>query len=56
MYVMLIRFCVLTDFQNIPGAMRPSAPRPQAFSTMRPASQVPRMMSTQRVGQSHVLT
>ncbi|KAG7235566.1 hypothetical protein INR49_002490, partial [Caranx melampygus] len=36
-------------FQNIPGAMRPSAPRPQAFSTMRPASQVPRMMSTQRV-------
>uniref|UniRef100_A0A667X4V0 Polyadenylate-binding protein n=1 Tax=Myripristis murdjan TaxID=586833 RepID=A0A667X4V0_9TELE len=39
-------------FQNMPGAMRPSAPRPQTFSTMRPASQVPRMMSTQRVGQS----
>uniref|UniRef100_A0AAQ5XG70 Polyadenylate-binding protein n=1 Tax=Amphiprion ocellaris TaxID=80972 RepID=A0AAQ5XG70_AMPOC len=37
-------------FQNMPGAMRPSAPRPQAFSTMRPTSQVPRMMSTQRVG------
>ncbi|XP_035038846.1 polyadenylate-binding protein 1 isoform X1 [Hippoglossus stenolepis] len=36
-------------FQNMPGAMRPSAPRPQSFSTMRPASQVPRMMSTQRV-------
>ncbi|XP_023135709.1 polyadenylate-binding protein 1A [Amphiprion ocellaris] len=36
-------------FQNMPGAMRPSAPRPQAFSTMRPTSQVPRMMSTQRV-------
>ncbi|XP_071401167.1 polyadenylate-binding protein 1A-like isoform X1 [Centroberyx affinis] len=36
-------------FQNMPGAMRPSAPRPQTFSTMRPASQVPRMMSTQRV-------
>uniref|UniRef100_A0A667XMG9 Polyadenylate-binding protein n=1 Tax=Myripristis murdjan TaxID=586833 RepID=A0A667XMG9_9TELE len=28
-------------FQNMPGAMRPSAPRPQTFSTMRPASQVP---------------
>ncbi|KAG7458104.1 hypothetical protein MATL_G00234630 [Megalops atlanticus] len=36
-------------FQNMPGAMRPSAPRPQTFSTMRPPSQVPRMMSTQRV-------
>uniref|UniRef100_A0A8C1EF91 Poly A binding protein, cytoplasmic 1 b n=1 Tax=Cyprinus carpio carpio TaxID=630221 RepID=A0A8C1EF91_CYPCA len=36
-------------FQNMPGTMRPSAPRPQSFSTMRPASQVPRMMSTQRV-------
>ncbi|CAL8298606.1 unnamed protein product [Lota lota] len=39
-------------FQNIPGVMRPSAPRPQGFSTMRPTSQMPRMMSTQRVGQS----
>uniref|UniRef100_A0A7N6BKL9 Polyadenylate-binding protein n=1 Tax=Anabas testudineus TaxID=64144 RepID=A0A7N6BKL9_ANATE len=40
-------------FQNMPGAMRPSAPRPQTFSTMRPASQVPqgRMMSAQRVVQ-----
>uniref|UniRef100_A0A8D3A1V6 Polyadenylate-binding protein n=1 Tax=Scophthalmus maximus TaxID=52904 RepID=A0A8D3A1V6_SCOMX len=28
-------------FQNMPGAMRPSAPRPQSFSNMRPASQVP---------------
>eukprot|EP00064_Thunnus_orientalis_P013926 superscaffoldBa00002340_g13967 len=36
-------------FQNMPGAMRPSAPRPQTFGAMRPASQVPRMMSTQRV-------
>uniref|UniRef100_A0A8C5EPS1 Polyadenylate-binding protein n=1 Tax=Gouania willdenowi TaxID=441366 RepID=A0A8C5EPS1_GOUWI len=36
-------------FQNMSGAMRPSAPRPQTFSTMRPASQGPRMMSTQRV-------
>uniref|UniRef100_A0A672P0K0 Polyadenylate-binding protein n=1 Tax=Sinocyclocheilus grahami TaxID=75366 RepID=A0A672P0K0_SINGR len=33
-----------TDFQNMPGTMRPSAPRPQSFSTMRPASQVPRMI------------
>ncbi|KAM3595690.1 uncharacterized protein V6R79_001191 [Siganus canaliculatus] len=39
-------------FQNMPGAMRPSAPRPQTFSTMRPTSQVPRMMSTQRVAQT----
>uniref|UniRef100_A0A8C2PSI9 Polyadenylate-binding protein n=1 Tax=Cyprinus carpio TaxID=7962 RepID=A0A8C2PSI9_CYPCA len=38
----------LSYFQNMPGTMRPSAPRPQSFSTMRPASQVPRMMSTQR--------
>uniref|UniRef100_A0A672YYY0 Polyadenylate-binding protein n=1 Tax=Sphaeramia orbicularis TaxID=375764 RepID=A0A672YYY0_9TELE len=36
-------------FQNMPGALRASAPRPQTFSTMRPASHVPRMMSTQRV-------
>ncbi|XP_066530392.1 polyadenylate-binding protein 1b [Hoplias malabaricus] len=36
-------------FQNMPATMRPSAPRPQTFSAMRPASQVPRMMSTQRV-------
>ena len=35
--------------QNMPGAIRPAAPRPP-FSTMRPASsQVPRVMSTQRV-------
>ncbi|XP_037330965.2 polyadenylate-binding protein 1A-like [Pungitius pungitius] len=39
-------------FQNMPGAMRPSAPRPQSFGAMRPPSQVPRMMSAQRVGQS----
>uniref|UniRef100_A0A8C6M674 Polyadenylate-binding protein n=1 Tax=Nothobranchius furzeri TaxID=105023 RepID=A0A8C6M674_NOTFU len=39
-------------FQNMSGGMRPSAPRPQSFSTMRPTSQAPRMMSTQRVGQS----
>ncbi|KAI4817801.1 hypothetical protein KUCAC02_011177 [Chaenocephalus aceratus] len=38
-------------FQNMPGAMRPSAPRPQTFGAMRPSSQMPRMMSTQRVAQ-----
>ncbi|XP_068431317.1 polyadenylate-binding protein 1b [Clinocottus analis] len=38
-------------FQNMPGAMRPSAPRPQTFGAMRPASQVPRMMSAQRLAQ-----
>ncbi|XP_006636038.2 polyadenylate-binding protein 1b isoform X1 [Lepisosteus oculatus] len=38
-------------FQNMPSAIRPSAPRPQTFNAMRPtSSQVPRMMSTgQRV-------
>ncbi|XP_032436543.1 polyadenylate-binding protein 1A-like [Xiphophorus hellerii] len=36
-------------FQNMTGAMRASAPRPQTFSTMRPTNQVPRMMSAQRV-------
>uniref|UniRef100_H3A5M3 Polyadenylate-binding protein n=1 Tax=Latimeria chalumnae TaxID=7897 RepID=H3A5M3_LATCH len=37
-------------FQNMPSAIRQTAPRPPAFSTMRPASsQVPRVMSTQRV-------
>lgn len=36
-------------FQNMPGAMRAPQPRPQTFSTMRPASQVPRMVSAQRV-------
>ena len=40
----------------MPGAMRPSAPRPQTFGGMRPNSQVPRMMSTQRVGQSPILS
>ncbi|KAG7279961.1 hypothetical protein CRUP_025213, partial [Coryphaenoides rupestris] len=33
-------------------ATQGSAPRPQGFSTMRPTSQMPRMMSTQRVAQT----
>lgn len=38
----------------MPGAIRPAAPRPP-FSTVRPASsQVPRVMSTQRVGEFHL--
>ncbi|XP_034016174.1 polyadenylate-binding protein 1A-like isoform X1 [Thalassophryne amazonica] len=36
-------------FQSMPGTMRPSAPRPQTFSAIRPASQVPRVMSAQRI-------
>uniref|UniRef100_A0A668RQV8 Polyadenylate-binding protein n=1 Tax=Oreochromis aureus TaxID=47969 RepID=A0A668RQV8_OREAU len=36
-------------FQNMSGGIRPSGPRPQTFSTVRPSSQVPRMMTTQRV-------
>ncbi|XP_063042142.1 polyadenylate-binding protein 1b isoform X2 [Engraulis encrasicolus] len=39
-------------FQNMPGAMRSQAPRPQTFSTVRPSAQVPRMVSAQRVPQS----
>uniref|UniRef100_A0A665TTJ1 Polyadenylate-binding protein n=1 Tax=Echeneis naucrates TaxID=173247 RepID=A0A665TTJ1_ECHNA len=38
-------------FQNMPSAMRPSAPRPQTFNTIRPTTttntQVPRMMASQ---------
>ncbi|KAM3850471.1 polyadenylate-binding protein 1A-like isoform 1-T1 [Diretmus argenteus] len=35
-------------FQNMPNAMRPSAPRPQTFNTMHPTTtQVPHMMTSQ---------
>nr|CAA40721.1 polyA binding protein [Xenopus laevis] len=44
-------------FQNMPGAIRPTAPRPPTFSTMRPASnQVPRVMSAQRVANTSTQT
>lgn len=40
-------------FQNMPGAMRPSAPRPQTLNAIRPTAtgntQVPRMMASQRM-------
>lgn len=43
----------VSDFQNMPNAMRPSAPRPQTFNTIRPTTtantQVPRMMTSQRM-------
>ncbi|KAL4838346.1 hypothetical protein H8958_009976 [Nasalis larvatus] len=43
-------------FQNKPGAIRPAAPR-LPFSTMRPtSSQVPRVMSTQRVANTSTST
>ncbi|XP_057256549.1 polyadenylate-binding protein 1 isoform X3 [Pezoporus wallicus] len=43
-------------FQNMPGAIRPAAPRPP-FSAMRPASsQVPRVMSAQRVANTATQT
>ncbi|KAL7829200.1 hypothetical protein AOLI_G00300850 [Acnodon oligacanthus] len=38
--------------QNLPANMQPSTPRPQRG--MRPASQVPRMMSTPRAGSGNV--
>uniref|UniRef100_A0A3Q3X6N8 Polyadenylate-binding protein n=1 Tax=Mola mola TaxID=94237 RepID=A0A3Q3X6N8_MOLML len=41
------------NFQNMPNAMRPSAPRPQTFNAIRPTTtnntQVPRMMASQRM-------
>ncbi|KAM4687292.1 polyadenylate-binding protein 1 [Discoglossus pictus] len=44
-------------FQNMPGTMRPAAPRPPTFSTMRPtSSQVPRVVSTQRVANTSTQT
>uniref|UniRef100_F6ZZL4 Poly(A) binding protein, cytoplasmic 1 n=1 Tax=Xenopus tropicalis TaxID=8364 RepID=F6ZZL4_XENTR len=44
-------------FQNMPGAIRPTAPRPPTFSTMRPASnQVPRVVSAQRVANTSTQT
>lgn len=52
---------VFSDFQNMPNAMRPSAPRPQTFNTIRATTttntQVPRMMASQRMrkSQSHLL-
>uniref|UniRef100_A0A672MBN5 Polyadenylate-binding protein n=1 Tax=Sinocyclocheilus grahami TaxID=75366 RepID=A0A672MBN5_SINGR len=36
-------------FQSMPNAVRPSGPRPQAFGGMRPANQVPRVITPQRM-------
>uniref|UniRef100_A0A673FVJ7 Polyadenylate-binding protein 1-like n=1 Tax=Sinocyclocheilus rhinocerous TaxID=307959 RepID=A0A673FVJ7_9TELE len=36
-------------FQGMPNTIRPSAPRPQTFGAMRPASQVPRVIAPQRM-------
>lgn len=44
-----------SDFQTMQGTMRASGPRPQSFGAMRTSTQVPRMTSTQRVGQSLVI-
>uniref|UniRef100_A0A8C6NQQ1 Polyadenylate-binding protein n=1 Tax=Nothobranchius furzeri TaxID=105023 RepID=A0A8C6NQQ1_NOTFU len=45
-------------FQNMPNAMRPSAPRPQTFNTIRATTttntQVPRMIASQRMRKSSV--
>uniref|UniRef100_A0A673G7H4 Polyadenylate-binding protein n=1 Tax=Sinocyclocheilus rhinocerous TaxID=307959 RepID=A0A673G7H4_9TELE len=38
-------------FQSMPNAVRPSGPRPQAFGAMRPANQVPRVITPQRMGE-----
>lgn len=48
-----MRFPLPLDFQNMPNAMRQTAPRPQTFNTIRPTTttntQVPRMMTSQRM-------
>uniref|UniRef100_H3D706 Polyadenylate-binding protein n=1 Tax=Tetraodon nigroviridis TaxID=99883 RepID=H3D706_TETNG len=48
------------NFQNMPGAMRPSAPRPQTLNAIRPTAagntQVPRMMASQRMLRSATQT
>lgn len=53
-----LMMCFLcADFQNMPNAIRPAAPRPQTFSTIRPTTnQVPRMMASQRMGESSTST
>ncbi|KAM3927687.1 polyadenylate-binding protein 1 [Leptodactylus fuscus] len=43
-------------FQNMPGAIRPAAPRPPTFGAMRPASSVPRVVSAQRVANTSTQT
>ncbi|XP_063288355.1 LOW QUALITY PROTEIN: polyadenylate-binding protein 1-like [Pelobates fuscus] len=44
-------------FQNMPGAIRPAAPRPPTFGAMRPtSSQVPRVVSAQRVANTSTQT
>lgn len=60
LYVKCALLCVLSsDFQNMPNAMRPSAPRPQTFNTIRATTttntQVPRMMASQRMRKEFTL-
>ncbi|CAH2221354.1 polyadenylate-binding 1 isoform X1 [Pelobates cultripes] len=44
-------------FQNMPGAIRPAAPKPPTFGAMRPtSSQVPRLVSAQRVANTSTQT
>ncbi|XP_043931096.1 polyadenylate-binding protein 1 [Protopterus annectens] len=44
-------------FQNMAGTLRPTAPRPPTFGAIRPtSSQVPRVMSTQRVANTATQT
>uniref|UniRef100_A0A671MLD0 Polyadenylate-binding protein n=1 Tax=Sinocyclocheilus anshuiensis TaxID=1608454 RepID=A0A671MLD0_9TELE len=44
------------DFQGMPNTIRPSAPRPQTFGAMRPASQVPRVIPAVHVQGQEPLT
>ncbi|XP_056378388.1 polyadenylate-binding protein 1 [Hyla sarda] len=43
-------------FQNMPGAIRPAAPRPPTFGAVRPASSVPRVVPAQRVANTSTQT
>ncbi|XP_062911366.1 polyadenylate-binding protein 1-like isoform X1 [Mobula hypostoma] len=43
-------------FQSMPGSIRPTGPRPPTISSMRPTSQVPCAMNTQRVANTAIQT
>ncbi|XP_075682055.1 polyadenylate-binding protein 1 [Rhinoderma darwinii] len=43
-------------FQNMPGGIRPAAPRPPTFGAMRPTSSLPRVVSAQRVANTSTQT
>ncbi len=51
LFISLLFLISVADFQGMPNAVRPSAPRPQTYGGMRPTSQVPRVIAPQRMGE-----